>query len=113
MIIKLDVLTLIDSNDFIGEVCFHYDKYTHAHNIGIVIEHKYRCKGYSSEGLNILVQKGFCNKKVNRMSNEIPIERKVAIKGHRNAGFEISKITDDNCILEATRESIMSYKNHG
>lgn len=59
-------LTLIKSNNFIGEVSLHYDKSSNSHFIGIVIEEKYRENGYCSEGLIKLAEKAFVDLNIDK-----------------------------------------------
>lgn len=97
-------LTNIKSNNYIGEVSFRYDKNSNSHCIGIVVESKHRGKGYCSEGLIKLAEKAFADLNIDKLRNEIPIERKSAIAGHKEAGFKEIGIVEGNCILELSKE---------
>lgn len=104
-------LTQVESGDFIGEVCFHYDKNTNSHCIGIVIEAKYRSNGYCSEGLIRLAEKAFVDLNIFKLRNDIPVDRKSAIAGHKRAGFKEIGITHGNCILELTKDGYLTFTN--
>lgn len=101
-------LTQINSNDFIGEVCFHYDKTSNSHCIGIVIEAKYRGNGYCSEGLIKLAEKAFVDLNIDKLRNDIPIERKFAILGHKKAGFKEIGVVDGNYILQLSKDDYLN-----
>lgn len=102
-------LTQIKDDDFIGEVCLHYDKNSNSHCIGIVLEAKYRGNGYCSEGLIKLAEKAFIDLNIGKLRNDIPIERKYAIAGHKKAGFKEIVTEDGNCILELTKDDYLSF----
>ncbi len=101
-------LALIKSNEFIGDVCFHYEKSSDSHCIGIVIEAKHRGKGYCSKGLIRLAEKSFIDLNVYKLRNEIPIERKSAIAGHKKAGFKEIEIVNGTCILELSKGEFLN-----
>lgn len=102
-------LTLIESNEFIGDVCFHYEESSNSHCIGIVIEAKYRGKGYCSEGLTRLAEEAFIDLKIDKLRNEIPIERRSAIAGHKSAGFKEIEIIEGTCILELSKDDFLNH----
>ena len=97
------------NNKFVGEVCFHYDKISNSHCIGIVIEAEYRGKGYCSKGLIKLEEKAFVDLNIDKLRNEIPIERKSAIAGHKKAGFKEIGVDDGKCILELSKDEYLKY----
>lgn len=99
----------IRSNDYVGEVSFHYDKSSNSHYIGIVIEAKHRGKGYCSEGLIKLAEKAFVDLRIDKLKNNIPLERKSAISGHKRAGFRELGIVDGNCIMELSKEQYFDF----
>lgn len=102
-------LTKAENNDFIGEVCFHHDKNSNSHCIGIVIEAKYRGNGYCSEGLSKLAEKAFLDLNIGKLRNEIPVERKSAIAGHKKAGFKEMGNEDGKCILELKKDDYLNF----
>lgn len=104
-------LTQIKSNNYIGDVCFHYDKYSNSHCIGIVIEAKYRGNGYCSEGLIKLAEKAFDDLNINKLRNDIPVDRRAAIAGHKKAGFKEIEIIDGKCILELTKDDYLNSRS--
>lgn len=102
-------LTGIESNNYVGEVSFRYDKNIDYHCIGIVIEAKYREKGYCSEGLIRLAEKAFVDFNIDKLRNDIPLERKAAIAGHKKAGFKEIEVIDGKCILELTKGDYLNF----
>jgi hypothetical protein len=90
--------------NFVGEVSFRYEESKNAHCIGIVIESKYRGKGYCSKGLSLLSEKAFIDLGVDKLRNDIPIDRVAAIGGHKKAGFREICVENGICILELSRE---------
>lgn len=103
-------ITDIKSNNYIGEVSFRYDNSSNSHCIGIVIEAKYRGKGFCSEGLVKLAEKAFEGLGVDKLRNDIPIGRKSAILGHKKAGFKEIGIVDGKCILELSKEEYFNFE---
>lgn len=97
-------LSLHDEKTYIGEVNFHYSNYTKQYEIGIIIEAKYRGKGYCSEGLIRLSDKAFKDFQIDKLCNEIPLNRVTAIEGHKSAGFKEVNIRNHVCYLELTKE---------
>lgn len=69
-----------------------------------MVESKHRGKGYCLEGLIKLAEKAFADLNIDKLRNEIPIERKSAIAGHKEAGFKEIGIIEGNCILELSKE---------
>jgi RimJ/RimL family protein N-acetyltransferase len=103
-------ITDIKSNNYIGEVSFRYNNSSNSHCIGIVIEAKYRGKGYCAEGLIKLAEKAFEDFGIDKLRNDIPIERKSAILGHKKAGFKEIGIAYGNCILELSKDEYLKLE---
>lgn len=101
-------LSLVESGEFIGDVCFHYQKSSNSHCIGIVLEAKHRGKGYCAEGLIRLAEKAFIDLNIDKLRNEIPAERESAIAGHKKAGFKEIEIVDGICILELAKGDFLN-----
>ncbi|WP_438619457.1 GNAT family N-acetyltransferase [Paraclostridium sp.] len=96
---------IVNSNtsDFLGEVCFYYDKQNDLHRIGIVIENKHRGKGYCSKALTKLADTAFYDLDIKKLRNVIPLEREYAIRGHKKAGFKEIGIEENMSILDLSK----------
>ena len=77
-----------EDHAFIGEVNLHKSSENDWHEMGIVIEAKYRGMGYSTEALKQLVKYGFENMNVKAIHNMFELEREAAIHTHLGAGFK-------------------------
>lgn len=102
-------LTEAKTNSFIGEVCFHYEKESNSYCIGIIVEAKFRGRGYCSEGLSELAEKAFMDFNIDKLRNFIPLNRVAAIKGHKRAGFKEVGIEEGNCVLELRAKDYLKY----
>lgn len=100
------------SGKFVGDISFRYEKSKDAHCIGIVIEDKHRGNGYSTKGLILLAEKAFNDLGVDKLRNDIPIERIYAIKGHKKAGFKEICIEDGQTILVLSKEDYLANKHN-
>ncbi len=69
----------------IGEVYYYLDN--GIHSMGIVIQYKYRGKGYSYNALLQLQKVAFEKNKISELSDIIPLDRIGAIKTFKKAGF--------------------------
>ena len=74
-------------NVFIGEVNLHESSENAWHEMGIVIEAKYRGKGYAADALKQLIDYGMEQMKVKAIHNVFEEEREAAIRTHLAAGF--------------------------
>ena len=73
--------------EWLGEVCLHRRGGENAYEIGIVLEGKYRCMGYASIALELLLQHAFCQMQAEAVYNRFESSRKAALRIHRSAGF--------------------------
>mgnify|MGYP002624254668 CR=1 FL=1 len=105
-------------NEPIGEIYYYPDNETHS--MGILIDYKYRGKGYSYEALIELEKIAFEKNNINELLDEFPLSRESAIKTFTKAGFiitnndKIEKIFNKETIikqLQITKE--MYYKKEG
>lgn len=71
----------------IGEVDIHWSGYCQKHIIGIVIEDKYRGKGYAEEALNLLCDVAFNELKLDKIYDDFPATRTAAEKVFAKVGF--------------------------
>ncbi len=74
-----------DIEEPIGEIYYYLDGTIHS--MGIVIQHKYRGKGYSYKALLELEKIAFEKNNINELSDIIPNDRIGAIKSFEKAGF--------------------------
>lgn len=95
---------------FVGEVSFRYESSNNAHCIGIVIENKHRGKGYCKKGLTLLSEKAFVDLGVDKLRNDIPVDRVCAIKGHKKAGFKEICVENGICVLKLSKLDYFLYK---
>ncbi len=75
----------VDESEPIGEVYYYPDG--DIHSMGILINDKYRGKGYSYLALLELLEVAFEKNNINELSDFIPIDRVGAIKSFKKAGF--------------------------
>lgn len=76
-----------DDNTPIGEVDIHWSGYCQKHIIGIVIEAKYRGKGYAEKALNLLCDVAFNELNLEKIYDDFPETRKAAEKAFSKVGF--------------------------
>ena len=98
-----------NTGEFIGEVCFYYDKQRDLYRIGVVIESKHRGNGYCSKVLIKLADTAFKDFDVNKIRNVISLERESDIKGHKRAGFKEIGIYENESILDLSKSDYL-YK---
>lgn len=96
--------------EFIGEVNVHKSKDDNRYEMGIVIEAKYRGKGYSCEALWLLLQRAFEDMNAEAVHNDFEEERTAAAKTHLSAGF--TEYRKENGIIELliTKEQYFRQK---
>lgn len=83
---------------FLGEVNVHKSQSEPWHEMGIVLEAKYRGKGYAVEALELLLQHAFDEMGVLAVHNDFEDVRDAAVKTHLSAGFKEYK--RENGLLE-------------
>jgi len=76
-----------EDNVPIGYVNFHFNENYLKHCCGIVIENKYRGKGYASDALKLLCDKAFNEYNINSLVDDIPYNRSDALRLFTNLGF--------------------------
>ena len=84
----------------IGEVDIHWSGYCKKHTIGIVIEAKYRGKGYAKEALNLLCDIAFNELNLDKICDDFPKSRIAAEKVFSKVGF----IREDDELVVLTKE---------
>lgn len=79
-----------DINAYVGYVNYHYNKNDNRYECGIVIEAKYRGKGYAKPALNLLCEEALKNG-IKELYNNFEMERSFALKVFLSVGFQIVK----------------------
>ena len=93
-----------DIEDPIGEVYYHPED--GIHSMGILISDKFRGMGYSYLALLELEKVAFEKNGINELSDMVPIDRTVAIKSFKKAGFIhtdkeiIEKVFDKKTVIK-------------
>lgn len=94
---------------FIGEVNLHKNSEKDWYEMGIVLEAKYRGKGYATEALELLLKYAFEELNINAVHNDFEIWRGAAEKTHLSSGFK--KYKSENGILELIITKEMYFNN--
>lgn len=89
-----------EDNAPIGEVDIHWSGYCKRHIIGIVIEAKYRGRGYAEKALNLLCDVAFNELKLDKIYDDFPVTRISAEKTFSKVGF----IREDEEFVVLTKE---------
>lgn len=87
-----------EDSAFIGEVNLHRSDTHNYYEMGIVLEAKYRGRGYAKEALSLLLQHAFEEMGAESVHNAFEDTRDAAVKTHLACGFK--KYKHDNGILE-------------
>lgn len=96
--------------EFIGEVNLHKSSTNNWYEMGIVLEAKYRGRGYAAGALRLLLQHAFEDMNAQTVHNSFEEERIAALKTHLSAGF--TEYSRENGIVELliTREQYFREK---
>lgn len=104
-------------NEPVGEVYYYPDN--GIHSMGIVIQDKYRGKGYSYNALIELEKVAFEKNNINELSDMVPLDRVCAIKVFKKAGFihtekeKIEKVFDkDTAVKQLLITKEMYFKRN-
>ena len=104
----------VSDGTFIGEVWLHkneeivfYDDY---YEMGIIIENKFRCVGYGSEALNLLLDVAFCELGAASVHNSFESFRSDALKTHLNSGFKIDCEKNHICNVSITARDYINNR---
>lgn len=92
---------------FIGEVNAHKSENDSWYEMGIVLEAKYRGKGYSSAALGLLLQHVFEKMNGEAVHNSFEEKRIAAVHAHLSAGFTEYRQTNGILELLITREQYL------
>ena len=88
----------LEDDTFIGEVNIHKSHGEPWHEMGIVLEAKYRCQGYATEALNLLLTHAFNKLNITAIHNSFEEMRTAAVYTHLSAGF--TEYHRENGLLE-------------
>lgn len=102
---------LVEENNYcpVGEVAIRFDEEKVTHIISIIIEAKYRGKGYGSEGLKLLLEKAFFELGLEKVSDEFPESRTAAVKLFKDFGFKFVEKKNKTVLLELNRNRYLEY----
>lgn len=102
-----------EDDTFIGEVNVHRNRDNFWHDMGIVVEARYRGKGYSVEALQLLLKEAFERLGVQAVHNDFEDVREAAIKAHLHVGFH--EVQRENGIVDLmiTKEQYDARKSQG
>lgn len=64
---------LKDNNNYVGTACYYLED--NKWNCSIVIEHKFRSKGYGKEGLKLLCSKAFRDNRIQELYDTFEVDR--------------------------------------
>lgn len=99
---------IVENGVFIGEVNIHKNEAMHWYDMGIVIEAKYRGKGYAVPALKLLLRQAFEGFGAQAVHNDFEETRLSAIKTHLSAGFREYKRENGIIELLITKELYMA-----
>ena len=97
-----------EDNAFIGEVNLHKSKNADWYDMGIVLEARYRGKGYAVEALKLLLNHTFHSLGAKAVHNDFEETRLAAVKTHKSAGFTEYAKHDGIIELVITREKYIT-----
>ena len=97
---------------FIGEVNIHRNPDALWHDMGVVIEGRYRGMGYGKEALSLLLAHAFEGLHADAVHNDFEDARSAAVRVHRACGF--TEFSRENGVLELliTREQYEKRNVH-
>jgi len=81
----------VTDHQFIGEVNLHYNSEQDWYDMGIIIESKYRGKGYGKKALLVLLDIAFNEYDAKAVHNDFESKRDIAYKLHISVGFKVIK----------------------
>ncbi len=81
----------------VGEIYYYPDG--DIHSMGIIIQDKYRGKGYSYKALLQLERIAFKKNKISELSDIVPLDRISAIKSFKKAGFIHTNLEQEEIVF--------------
>lgn len=79
--------------------------------MGIIIENQFRCVGYGSEAINLLLDVAFCELGAASLHNSFESYRLEALKAHLNSGFKLDCEKKHICNVSITAREYFNNKN--
>lgn len=96
---------------FVGEVNVHRNGGAYWHEMGVVVEAKYRGLGYGTEALELLLRHAFEELHSEAVHNDFESDRDHAVRMHLAAGFTEYRREGDQLELLITREQWLQRKH--
>lgn len=95
----------LEDGAWIGEVNLHESGEPGIYDMGIVIEARYRGKGYAREALELLLGEAFDTMHARAVRNDFERKRTAALRAHMAAGFTVRSEEKGIVCVEITRET--------
>lgn len=92
-----------DENTPVGEVALRYVNEKKSYCVNIIVEAKYRGKGFSEQALKLLIDTAFNQLGADKIFDDFPKSRKAAEKLFKKVGFK--RVSDD--IVELTKQAYL------
>lgn len=89
---------------FLGEVNLHKSAGHTWHDMGIVLEARYRGQRYSVEALRLLLRQAFEVMRLSAVHNNFETSRSASVRAHLSAGFSVLQEADGILEVGITRE---------
>ena len=93
------------TGEFLGEVNLHETEGPGVYEMGIVLHSAQRGKGYSKEGIRLLLDYAFEELGARKVTNCFEPSREAALKIHKAAGFRVEKEENGLLYLAITQET--------
>ena len=100
-------LQKVSDGTFIGDVNFHFNSTDDWWDMGILIMASERGKGYSKQGLKLLLDRAFIDNEVKLLHNSFGKTRYAAYKLHKSLGFIEDEKDDEYFHLFLSREEYL------
>lgn len=97
---------------FLGEVNLHKSAEHNWHEMGIVLEARYRGMGYSTEALSLLLKHAFNVMGADAVHNDFESSRLAALHAHLTAGFSVLQESNGVIELVLTREQYSFFRQN-
>ncbi len=94
-----------ETGEFLGEVSLYETEGPGVYEMGIVLHSSQRGKGYSKEGIRLLLDYAFGELGAKKVTNCFEPTRKAALNIHKEAGFQVEKEENGLLHLAITQET--------
>jgi RimJ/RimL family protein N-acetyltransferase len=102
-----------ETGEFLGEVSLHQTEGPGVYEMGIVLHSAQRGKGYSKEGIRLLLDYAFGELGAKKVTNCFEPTRKAALNIHKAVGFQVAKEEEGLLRLELGRDAFRQLKSRG